>query len=239
MVTPVVRLRRFRHFSRRSIMRCAILSAVLCLAPLTASAGNKITGDYLEARSCDVWTGPCFANAELGLIGQFGTMAWSIKEGAREGVDLSGLRVIAVVRAADTLTDVREKAVKAKSVIIVDERADTLQRNALVAFAKEMAPELLGDVVRVEAAPIEISLDCCAKSGCAKVTAGKLVRLETRCYHEDDHKCGNEWIYYPPLSTVKSPKSVMAVTQQFQGKGLDATWSMPDVRSAIIATFEK
>ena len=29
-----------------------------------------ISGDYLEVRSCDVYTGPCFANSEMGLTGK-------------------------------------------------------------------------------------------------------------------------------------------------------------------------
>ena len=31
---------------------------------------NKISGEYLEIRSCSVYTGPCFANAEMGVTGK-------------------------------------------------------------------------------------------------------------------------------------------------------------------------
>ncbi len=42
---------------------------------LSGSAGaNKpktdIQGNYVEVRSCDVYTGSCFANAEMGLTGE-------------------------------------------------------------------------------------------------------------------------------------------------------------------------
>ena len=43
------------------------LTALFAAAPLHAST---ITGKYVEARTCDVWTGPCFANAEFDLTGK-------------------------------------------------------------------------------------------------------------------------------------------------------------------------
>ena len=41
------------------------------IALALSSVGNaqQIAGDYVETRSADVWTGPCFANAEVGLAG--------------------------------------------------------------------------------------------------------------------------------------------------------------------------
>src|SRR5262245_19626735 len=40
----------------------ALLVAAVAVAPVQA---GSISGHYLEARTCDVWTGPCFANAEM------------------------------------------------------------------------------------------------------------------------------------------------------------------------------
>ena len=52
----------------RSRLPITLLSAgaLLLAAPLFAA---QISGDYLETRSADVYTGPCFANAEVGLTG--------------------------------------------------------------------------------------------------------------------------------------------------------------------------
>ena len=57
--------------------------ALLWTLPLVAR-DTSISGDYLEVRTGDVYTGPCFANAEVGLSGRNAIMAWSIEEG--EGV---------------------------------------------------------------------------------------------------------------------------------------------------------
>ena len=74
---------------------------VLSLAALTAFASTPsvptISGDYLEVRSCDVYTGPCFANAEMNLSGKEGILVWSVREGSWNGISLGGLSVIAVV----------------------------------------------------------------------------------------------------------------------------------------------
>ena len=81
-------------------------------AAVVACLGNRdrrqaaVSGDYVEIRSCDVYTGSCFANAEMGLEGKDAIMTWSIRKGEVDGVNLDGLKVVAVVRASGTLGDV-------------------------------------------------------------------------------------------------------------------------------------
>ena len=128
-------------------------SAGLTLAASLPS--QTISGNYLEARTADVYTGPCFANAETGLVGQLAVMGWKIAHGSWQGVDLSGLSVVGVVRAESTLGNVEVKSNPAKAVLIIDSKADPEQRLALAAFAKHMSNSLLSDVVRIETKPIE------------------------------------------------------------------------------------
>jgi len=45
-------------------------------------AAATIVGDYLEARTADVYTGPCFANGEMSLDGEEAMMAWRVRRGA-------------------------------------------------------------------------------------------------------------------------------------------------------------
>ena len=65
------------------IFRGATCSLFLS-ASLTLAAGlpsHTISGNYLEARTADVYTGPCFANAETGLVGQLAVMGWKVSQG--------------------------------------------------------------------------------------------------------------------------------------------------------------
>ena len=67
---------------------CAV--AAMTYAPVTSADGLK--GDYLETRTCDVYTGPCFANGQVGLTGNDAMMAWNIERGSYDGVGLAGLK---------------------------------------------------------------------------------------------------------------------------------------------------
>src|SRR5437762_8455167 len=108
-------------------MKMKLSVAMLMVAAATAFAGKQstptITGDYLEVRSCDVYTGPCFANAEVGLTGKEGMLVWSVREGSWKGTELDGLSVIAVIRTDGTLGDQYYQPRAGKAVLLVDEKA--------------------------------------------------------------------------------------------------------------------
>ena len=117
--------------------KVALFLALVALA-VPAVAADSLTGTYLETRTCQVYTGPCFANAEMALGGKEAVMAWNIESGKQNAVDLSGLSVVMVLAGNETLgfrgiDDPQEL----KSAIIVDAKATAKQREALIAFAKE------------------------------------------------------------------------------------------------------
>jgi len=220
--------------------------SVSCLAWLLAAsawaAGTPaIVGDYVEIRSCDVYTGPCFANGEMGLAGEEAVLAWSVRRGTWEGTKLDGLKVLAVVKADGTLGDVRRDPPPARAVVIVDAAADAWQRQALLALAKRQAGRLLEKVVRVDAAPIELTthVTSCPGNGCASVRAKGLVEIETRCLGGKDHVCGNEERFYPPLTKIDNATPAFTVVGLFQGKGLGLTFDDAGRRSAYLGTFSR
>ena len=198
-----------------------------------------ISGDYLEVRSCDVYTGPCVANGEMGLRGKEGILVWSIREGSWNGTPLAGLSVIAALRADDTLGDQRYNVRSGPAVLVVDDQATTEQRDALVEFARSMAGKLIREVADVQVRPIEATLGTCSNSGCASVKAGELVEVTTRCLGSKDHLCGNEETYYPPLTTVNGGQTAFTELAKFKGEGLDVTWELTGYRSAFLASFTR
>ena len=84
-------------------------------------AANPIRGKYVEARTCQVYTGPCFANGEVGSVGKNAIMTWKIEDGFFAGVDLAGHSAAIVVKCSDTLgfNGLRD-AESTKAVLIVD-----------------------------------------------------------------------------------------------------------------------
>ena len=211
----------------------AAVALVVVAAPVSAAG---ISGQYLEARTCDVWTGPCFANAEMNLGGKNAVLAWKVDQGALDSVRLDGLSVVAVVIASDTLG--LEQTGPAKAVLIVDAKASAAQREALVRLAQKQGGELVRKVIAVETAPIDLTLCECKDGVCAHLQAGA-AKVETRCLDaHHDKVCGNESAYYPPLTKSVKVQPAMAVEHSFAGKDFNATWNDTDRRGAYVGSFE-
>jgi len=223
---------------KRFLLACAVVSLATCLSYAAAIPSTSIYGNYVEARTADVYTGPCFANSEVGLTGQLAVFGWKVTKGSWDGVELNDLGVVGVVRASSTLGDVYHTAYPVKAVLIVDERANPEQRLALQKFAKRMGGDLLQDVVRVEYQPIDLTLaNGDLHSMKATLTAGNLAKIETRALNENDHICRNEEVWYRPLTKVEHAMPAFAVANSFRGEGLGEKWSSPDKRSAFVASF--
>lgn len=198
-----------------------------------------ISGDYLEVRSCDVYTGACVANSETGLSGKEGMLVWRVKQGAWKGTSLDGLSVVAVVRTEGTLGDVSLDPGAGRAVLIVDSRASCYQQEALADFARAQAGKLIKDVTAVKTAAMDVKMGECKSGSCARVKAGELVEISTRCLDGNDHLCGNEENYYPPLTKVDGASSAYTELAAFRGRDLNATWEMAGRRSAYLATFAR
>ena len=209
------------------------LVAVLAVAPARAA----IHGDYVEVRSADVYTGPCFANSEVDLEGKQAILAWKVRNGSWNGVSLDGLGLVAVVEANATLGDRFHDPYPAKAVLIVDQRANSEQRAALEAFAKSVGGRLLAHVVRVETASINLEVGEGDNHGSVKMAAGDLARIETRGLCQGDHLCGNEEVYYPPLTKVAHAMPAYTLEESFHGQGLGVVWQREGARSAFVGSF--
>jgi len=199
---------------------------------------QQIRGDYIETRSADVYTGQCFANGEVNLVGDEAILAWRIQSGSWDGVALDGLTVAAAVKARATLGDPYADPFPAKAVLLLDDEASPQQSAALAAFARQMAGPLLGNVQQVISAPMEL-----AKSpehhGAAMLRAGRLAMVETRPINSGDHLCGNEVAFYPPLTQVTHSMPAVATTDLYRGPGLGVYWESHGKRSAFVGTFER
>ncbi|HTR66281.1 MAG TPA: DUF1326 domain-containing protein [Terriglobales bacterium] len=220
-----------------SLRSFAILLSVLVALPAVLLA-EQIRGDYVETRSADVYTGQCFANGEVNLVGNEAILAWHVQSGEWNGVALDGLTVAAAVRAQATLGDPYADPYPAHAVMIVDEQANAAQRTALVAFAKTMGGELLDNVERVVPAPMELVVNH-EKHGVAWLRAGRLATVQTRSIDGEDHICGNEVTFYPPLAKTSHAMPAVAMTDSYQGPGLGVDWESHGKRSAFVGSFAR
>jgi hypothetical protein len=230
----------------KSIVLSAAITAIAFVVPVSAKSAAKptpaqapqITGQYIEARTADIWTGPCIANSELNLVGKQAVMAWHVDRGTWNGVSLDGLSVLAVVRSTNTLGDPDSNPLPARAVMIVDQSASEMQRVALVSFAQAQGSGLLDDVIAVKVSPIAIQTNIDGQHMAASVVAGNMVRVATRSLSSKDELCHNEEVYYPPLAANLTHAMPAVATQaSYQGKDLGATWNESERRGVFLANF--
>lgn len=217
----------------------AVCAGVFAIAIAAIPSRAAIKGDYVEVRSADVFTGPCFANSQVGLEGHQAILAWRVNQGEWNGVSLNGLGVVAVIRAKATLGDPYHNPYPAESVLILDQRATGAQRKALEEFARSAGGHLLDHVVLVEAAPIRMAVGEGTNHGSVSLTAGKLAAVKTRSLCAADDICGNEFVYYPPLTKLAHSMPAYALEDSFSGQGLGVVWNRLGARSAFVGTFTR
>lgn len=220
------------------ILFAALSSCAFAQKIINDSPASTIRGDYVETRSADVYTGQCFANGEVNLVGNEAILAWHVSEGSWDGVPLEGFTVAAAVKASGTLGDPYENPYPAHAVILVDDQANAKQQAALLAFAKHMGGELLSDVKSVLPVPMELVVNH-EHHGAAMLRAGRFATVQTRSIGSQDHLCGNEVTFYPPLTEVTHSMPAVALTDSYRGPGLGVDWESHGKRSAFVGTFAR
>jgi hypothetical protein len=197
----------------------------------------QISGQYVESRNADVYTGPCIASSEVNIVGQEAILAWHVDRGSWGNVTLDGLSIVAVIRASSTLGDLYSNPLPVKAKLIVDANANAKQRAALINFVQEQAGVLLSDVVAVEALPIQLSV-MGDMHGMLDLRAGDEVHLATRMIEEDDTLCHNEEVYYPPLaSNLTHAMPAVSTDSEYSGAELGINWKESGRRGSFVGTF--
>lgn len=217
-------------------MKKTLFFALVAAAPalLTASGGTAVSGDYVEARTAEVFAGGCIQGSEGEAAGREAILAWRVGRGQVNGVSVDGLAVVAVV-AGDMNLSTHEiggaRAQKIRAAIRVDARATAAQRDALVTMVRSLSP-VVRDVVEVKAVPISFTRNA---DGLA-VTAGE-ASLEVATKMDHSATCGAmQW--YDPLA--KTTESAMGHTrsESWSGAALGTQWSMGDKRASFYGAFE-
>ena len=217
-------------------MKKTLVTALLAATPalLSATGGTTVTGDYVEARTAEIFAGGCIQGSEGEAAGREAILAWRVGSGQVNGVSLDGLSVVAVV-AGDLNLSTHEiggaKPQKIRTAIRVDARATAAQRDALVAMAKSLSP-VVRDIVDVKAVPIAFSRD----DDRLAVTAGE-ASLEVTTKMDHSPNCG-AMRWYDPLARVRTSSMGHTISEAWSGTSLGTQWSMGDKRASFYGAFE-
>ncbi len=225
--------------------------STLCGA-LIFAAGPQIKGDYVEARNADVYTGPCFSNAEVFIAGDRAVVAWKITEGTYEGQNLKGLSVAAAIKGTTTFS--KDVAAEATSVVIVDHLATPAQREALIHLAKDLAGDRLKNITEIKTGRIQLTVEDMTEPKSLSETSShhsmpqapraalyipNTAEILTRPFEVEDHSCGNEVVEYAPLSKGVTAQPAYTLAHTFKGKALNSTWNDPNCRSSFVGHFAR
>lgn len=214
----------------RAIVAAALVGLVV--APMRAG-GARLTGEYIEARTAEIFTGGCIMGSEAETVGKQAVLAWKIDRGSFNGVPLDGLAVVAAV-AGDKNLGIQEIGggrANVRSEVFVDARASRAQQLALVAMASELSNGIVSNVVQVTAAPIEF-----ADAGGIISVSTRQVELSVEKSMPHDPSCGAMQWFHAFVPSAQATMGV-AIENAFSGSSLGTKWSDPNKRSAFFGTF--
>jgi hypothetical protein len=217
--------------------RAFALAAVIGLASsvsIAAAGKATVTGQYVEARTAEVFTGGCIMGSEAETMGKQAVLAWKVDRGTFNGVSIDGLSVVAALSGDKNLGlhEIGGDKAVVKSAVYVDERANPAQRIALVALAHDLTKSI-GTIVSVTPAPIQF-----ADAGREIHVTTSNVALDVNKEMTHDPTCGAQ-LWFHPLATVDQADMAVANENSFSGSMLGTKWSDPNKRSAFFGTFSK
>ena len=211
------------------LILAAILIAVGALAFSSQAENVSLRGDYVEVRTASVFAGACHYNGEVVTTGRDAMMAWKVTSGKWQGIDLSGVRVLAVVSADANLA---ENNAGRQSEIIIDSQASRQQALAMVNALEQKYAASLGRVVEVRTAPIRFE-----RNGrtYAVVTDEAAINVEGM---PNDLCCRMpNLVWYAPLVGLENRKVGYTSKALYKGKVVGEPWSRSGENSAFYGTF--
>jgi len=207
----------------------AMVVAVSAMVFSSQAENVSLRGDYVEVRTASVFAGACHYNGEVVTTGRDAMMAWNVTSGKYQGVDLTGVRVLAIVSADANLGDGNAAR---QSEIIIDANASRTQALAMVNALKEKYAASLGNVVEVRSAPISFE-----RNGrtYAVVTNEAAINVEGM---PNDLCCKMpNLVWYSPLVGLENRKVGYTSKALYSGKVVGEPWSRSGENSAFYGTF--
>jgi hypothetical protein len=215
---------------RKGLFIVAAMVVALSALVFSSQAENvSLRGDYVEVRTASVFAGACHYNGEVVTTGRDAMMAWNVTSGKWQGVDLSGVRVLAIVSSDANLSDGNAAR---QSEIIIDANASRMQALAMVNALKEKYAASLGNVVEVRSAPIKFER---IGRTYAVVTNEAAINVEAM---PNDLCCKMpNLVWYTPLVGLENRKVGYTSKALYSGKVVGEPWSRSGENSAFYGTF--
>ena len=208
------------------------LVGIICIGVVAFSSqaeNTNVKGDYVEVRTASVFAGACHYNGEVTTTGRDAMMAWNVTSGRWNGVDLAGVRAIAVVSADDNLSNAQAGR---RSELIMDKSASHDQAVAMLEAIKSRYADALGQIISVRTAPINFKHE------------GKTYEVDSAEAAINVEAMPNDLccrmpnlIWYSPLVSIAQRKVGYTVKALYAGHTVSDNWERSGENSAFYGSF--
>ena len=189
----------------------------------------QIRGDYLEVRTASVFAGACHYNGEVTTTGRDAMMAWNVTSGKWQGVDLSGVRAMAIISADANLAD---KDAARKTELVIDNSASRMQMMAMLNALKQKYAASLGTVVSVRSAPVSF-----VHNGRTFAANADDAAINVEAMPNDLCCKMPNLVWYTPLVGLENRKVGYTSKAFYSGNTVSEPWSRSGENSAFYGSF--
>ena len=214
----------------RKFLTAVMVAMSLAAVCAGAAAPDGLKGDYVEARTASVFAGACHYNGELTTTGREAIMAWSVTAGAWGGVNLAGVRALAVVSSDENLSDANAER---RSELFVDSAASEAQAAAFVKALGGKYAAALGRVVAVRRAAVSFKRE--GKSYMVSARGAAELSVEPM---PDDACCRMpQMVWYAPLIPLDGRKVGLTRRASYTGGPAGDAWQRTGENGAFYGRF--
>jgi hypothetical protein len=207
----------------------AMIVAVSALVFSSQAENVSVRGEYVEVRTASVFAGACHYNGEVVTTGRDAMMAWNVTSGKWQGVDLAGVRAMAIVNSTSNLSE--ENAAR-QAEVIIDAAASQAQAQAMLSALKEKYAASLGKIVEVRNAPITFE----HKDRTYAVKADDAT-IDVEAMPNDLCCKMPNLVWYTPLVGLENRKVGYTANASYAGRKVSGPWSRSGENSAFYGTF--
>jgi hypothetical protein len=188
----------------------------------------SLRGDYVEVRTASVFAGACHYNGEVTTAGREAMMAWNVTSGKWQGIDLTGVRVMAIISSDSNLGD---KDAARQSEIVIDSSTRS-QSLAMLNAIKEKYAASLGNIVKVRNAPITF-----VREGRTYAVAADDATINVEAMPNDLCCKMPNLVWYTPLVGLENRRVGYTTSASYSGKTVSEQWSRSGENSAFYGSF--
>jgi hypothetical protein len=206
----------------------AILVSLLCGLPLAANDAPAVSGDYVEARSNEVYTCGCLYSGQMTTAGREAILAWRITRGVYQGTPLAGVKVAAVVVGDANLGAYDGPR---RTALYLDVSTSDAQLQAIVALWQREYSQALGKIATVHRVPISFT----QQGDALRLSIPNLVEVQARKARLPEDAHPGSFLWYQPFVPLRNSSLATALNYEYSGMDFQHQWQdlMPSINGYL------